>query len=105
MSTNKKVIFLFAQPKGTVEHDDIVPMVLDTHSMIPTSFITEAGGIFCKNHLHFKKGINREVLAKVLQSTRDEYDHSLFFALSKNGNIWEVEPSGGYQHVVPTSVV
>lgn len=100
MSTNKKVIFLFAQPKGTVEHDDIIQVVLDNCDVIPTSFITEAGGIFCKNHLHFKKGINRSVLAKVLQDTRDAYGHSLFFALSKSGKIWEVEPTGGHQ-VIP----
>ena len=101
MSTNKKIIYLLAQPKETYEHDQIVPIAKSTCGMIPTNFITEAGGEFCDNHLHFKKGINRLALAKCLQETRDAYGHNIFFALNKKGNIWEVEPSGGYQHVIP----
>jgi hypothetical protein len=100
MSTNKKIIYLLAQPKDTYEHDQLLPMAKSTCSMIPTSFITEAGGEFCANHLHFKKGISRIALEEVLRKTRDEYGHSLFFALAKNGSIWEVEPSGGYQHII-----
>lgn len=102
MSTNKKIIYLFAQPKNTYEHEEILPVVKKTCDIIPTKFITEIGGEFCENHLHFKKGISRFNLAKILQETRDEYGHNLFFAFSNNGNIWEVEPTGGYQHVIPT---
>ena len=87
-----------AQPEGTEEHSDIVIITKENKDIIPTNFIIEAGGEFCDNHLHFKKGISRFQLAKVLQDTRDAYGRSVFFAFAKNGKIWEVEPSEGFQH-------
>lgn len=96
---NKKVIYLMAQPEGTEEHSNIVILTKENCGMIPMNFIIEAGGQFCDSHLHFKNGINRVLLEKVLRETREHYGYSIYFALNKNGKIWEVEPTGGFQHI------
>ena len=102
MSTNKKTIYLFVQPLNTYEHDDIIKVMPDTLDENISGILTGAGGVICKGHVHFKKGIARDALATVLQSARDAYGHSIFFALSNKGNLWEVEPTGGYQHATPS---
>jgi hypothetical protein len=94
--TNKKILFLFAQPKDTIEHSDIVLITKKTSSIIDENSIIQAGGIFCDNHIHFKKGISREVLADLLTKLRDSYGSSLFIAYSRGSKLWEIEPSAGY---------
>ena len=94
--TNKKILFLFAQPKETTEHSDIVLITKKTSSIIDGDSIIRAGGIFCDNHIHFKKGISREALSELLTKLRDSYGSSLFIAYSKGSKLWEIEPSIGY---------